>query len=511
MNQAFAPPARASWTAQRLKQALRRHLHDERVLVVSNREPYIHEHDGDRVRVIQPASGLVTALEPVMRACSGTWIAHGSGSADRITADSHGRIAVPPGEAAYTLKRVWLSREEERDYYYGLANSGLWPLCHMADTRPVFRREHWRCYRTVNERFADAVCQEGGPAPVILVQDYHFALLPGILRKRLPRATIITFWHIPWPSAERIAICPWREEILEGLLGSSILGFHTQSHCNNFLDAADRFLELRLDREHDAVVRNRHSTLVRPYPISIEWPSPFTHDLPCTSECRREVIAALGLAPEALIGVGVDRLDYTKGIEERLLAVERLLEQRPELRGRFTFIQLGAPSRTQIETYRALNDTVQALAARINARFARPNYRAVVFLRAHHEPAAIFRYYRAADLCYVSSLDDGMNLVAKEFVAARDDEHGVLVLSQFTGASRELTEALAVNPYDIDAAATTLGAALDMPTNVQQERMRALRRQVAEFNVYRWAGGMIEDAARLRGRARLAERLACCV
>ncbi len=507
----FTHPAGAAWTAQRLKHALRGHLHDERVLVVSNREPYIHEHDGDRVRVLQPASGLVTALEPVMRACSGTWIAHGSGSADRVTADSRGRIAVPPDDPAYTLKRVWLTREEERDYYYGLANSGLWPLCHMADTRPSFRHDHWRCYRAVNERFADAVCEEGGPAPVILVQDYHFALLPGMLRKRLPQATILTFWHIPWPGAERIAICPWREEILEGLLGSSILGFHTQSHCNNFLEAADRFLELRLDREHDAVVRNRHSTLVRPYPISIEWPSPWAADVPGADECRRSVIAELGLGSDALIGVGVDRLDYTKGIEERLLAVERLLEQRPDLVGRFSFVQMGAPSRTQIETYRALNDAVQALAARINARFARPNYRPVIFLRAHHEPRSIFRFYRAADLCYVSSLDDGMNLVAKEFVVARDDECGVLVLSQFTGASRELTEGLLVNPYDIDEAAATLAAALDMPASEQIERMRALRRQVAEFNVYRWAGTMIEDAARLRGRARLAERLACCV
>lgn len=496
------------WTPQRLQQLLLRHLADERVLVVANREPYIHENDTGGIRMLHPASGLVSALEPVMRACSGTWIAHGSGSADRLTADPNGRIAVPPDEPMYTLRRVWLADEEERGYYYGLSNSGLWPLCHMADTRPSFRREDWASYRAVNERFADAVCEEGGRSPVILVQDYHFALLPGILRRRLPSATIITFWHIPWPSAERFAICPWREEILDGMLGSSILGFHTQLHCNNFFEAADRFLELRLDRETDAVVRNRRSTLVRAYPISIDWPSPWTAGLASVSNCRHSVLTALGLSADTLLAVGVDRIDYTKGLEERFLAVERLLERRPDLVGRFAFIQLAAPSRTQIDRYRDLNDSVQTLVARINDRFSRESYRPIHLLRSHHEPPVVFRHYRAADVCYVSSLDDGMNLVAKEFVAARDDERGVLVLSRFTGASRELTEALAVNPYDIDEAAAALDAALVMPADEQRERMIALRRQVADFNIYRWAGRMLLDAARVRSRARLTGRIA---
>jgi trehalose 6-phosphate synthase len=504
-------PDAAAWTPQRLQQLLFRHLSGERVLVVANREPYIHEHDANGIRTLHPASGLVTALEPVMRACSGTWIAHGSGSADRLTADANGRLAVPPDEPAYTLRRVWLSSEEERGYYYGLSNSGLWPLCHMADTRPSFRRDDWLRYRGVNERFADAVCEEGGDAPVILVQDYHFALLPGILRKRLPNATIIAFWHIPWPSAERFAICPWREEILEGMLGSSILGFHTQFHCNNFFEAADRFLELRLDRERDAVVRNGRSTLVRAYPISIDWPTPWTAGLPSASDCRQSVLSELGLGSDAVLAVGVDRIDYTKGLEERFLAVERLLEQRPDLVGRLAFIQLGAPSRTEIDRYRDLNDTVQALVARINSRFSRSVYRPIHLLRAHHEPPTVFRYYRAANVCYVSSLDDGMNLVAKEFVAARDDGQGALVLSQFTGAARELTEALVVNPYDIDEAAAALDAALRMPEREQRERMAALRRQVADFNIYRWAGRMIMDAARVQSRERLTGRIASCV
>ncbi|MFN8094371.1 MAG: trehalose-6-phosphate synthase [Vicinamibacteria bacterium] len=497
------------WTPQRLKNTLSRHLHGERVVIVANREPYIHQRTPEGgVEVVHPASGLVTALEPVMRACSGVWVAHGGGTADRDTADAKGRLHVPPGEKSYVLRRVWLTPEEEKGYYYGFSNEGLWPLCHIAHHRPVFRAEDWRSYQEVNRRFADAVTQEvDSDDPILLVQDYHFALLPRMLRERLPRATVITFWHIPWPNSERFGICPWREELVSGLLGSSILGFHTQFHCNNFLDGVDRFLEARIDREQSAVVHQGQWTLVRPYPISIEWPSGWLQSAPPVAECRAAVFRELGLAEDALLGVGVDRLDYTKGIEERLLAVERLLERSPELRGRFTFVQLAAPSRTIIPEYRRLNEEVERVAARVNARFATDSYRPVILRRAHHEPPTVFRYYRAADVCYVSSLHDGMNLVAKEFVAARDDERGVLVLSHFTGAARELTEALSVNPYDLEEASSALAAALAMPRDEQRDRMRAMRALVAEFNVYRWAGRMLVDAARLRRRERLAGRL----
>ncbi len=498
-----------AWTPQRLKQTLNRHLHGERVVILANREPYVHERLGDgSIQVLHPASGLVTALEPVMRACSGTWIAHGSGSADRETADRHGRVRVPPGEESYSIRRVWLSPEEEQGYYYGLANEGLWPLCHIAHARPIFRSEDWKHYRAVNERFAAALAEEvDSDDPIVLVQDYHFALAPRLIRERLPRATIIMFWHIPWPNSERFAICPWREQILEGMLGASIVGFHTQAHCNNFLGAADRLLEARIDREQNAVIQQGRGTLVRPYPISLEWPVRWLEAAPAGSECRASVFEELGLGPDALLGVGIDRLDYTKGVEERLLAVERLLEREPALRGRFSFVQVAAPSRTAIERYRQLNEAVEALAARIDGRFGGDGYRPVILLRRHHEPPAVFRYYRAADLCYVSSLHDGMNLVAKEFVAAREDERGVLVLSQFTGAARELTEALVVNPYDLDQASAALSAALTMPVEEQRERMRAMRSMVSEFNVYRWAGRMLVDAARLRRRERLTGRL----
>jgi len=497
------------WSAARLQHVLRETLHGESVVLLANREPYVHDRGPDgALRVLHPASGLVTAVEPVMRACSGTWVAHGSGPADRDTVDRHDRVRVPPGEESYAIRRVWLSAEEERGYYYGFSNEGLWPLCHLADTRPEFRAADFREYERVNRRFADAVCEEvQGTDPIVLVQDYHFALAPRMIRERLPRATILTFWHIPWPNAERLAICPWARELLEGLLGSSIVGFHTQQHCNNFVEAVDRFLESRIDRERQSVVQGGRECLVRSYPISIEWPNHWAGAAPSAAECRRAVRERLGLREDALLGVGVDRLDYTKGIEERLLAVERALERFPWLRGRFTFAQLAAPSRTLIERYRALDARVEALAARIDARFARDGWRPIVLLRGHHEPPAIFEFLRAADLCYVSSLHDGMNLVAKEFVAAREDERGVLVLSRFTGAARELTEALVVNPYDLEEASAALATALAMPPEQQAERMRAMRRLVAEFNVYRWAGRMLVDAGRVRRQGRLSDRL----
>lgn len=492
------------WSPERLRATLRQHLDGERIVVLANREPYMHQKTATGMKVLHPASGLVTALEPVMRACSGVWVAHGSGSGDRDTVDEHDRVAVPPHAPAYQLRRVWLSDAEENGYYYGFANEGLWPLCHVAHARPTFRADDWTHYVAVNQKFADAVCDEiDVEDPIILVQDYHFALAPKMIRARLPHATILTFWHTPWPNAERIGICPWREELIEGLLGSSIVGFHTQQHCNNFVDSVDAFVESRIDRETKTIVQGERRTVVRPYPISIEWPVHWLSEVAPVAEARSLVRKELGLPDNALLGIGVDRLDYTKGIEERLLAVDELLLRYPEFRGRFTFVQLAAPSRTKIERYRELNDRVEAVAAKINETWGSGSYQPIILLRAHHEPVDVFRFYRAAEICYVSSLHDGMNLVAKEFVAARNDEQGVLVLSQFTGAARELTEALIVNPYDLRHASDALAVGLKMPADEQRERMRSMRRLVAEFNVYRWAGHMLVDAAEVRRKERM--------
>ncbi|MEK6704266.1 MAG: trehalose-6-phosphate synthase [Bdellovibrionota bacterium] len=497
-----------NWAPQTLKNILHEDLAGDEVLIVSNREPYIHVRKGENIEVQVPASGLVTALEPIMRACSGTWIAHGGGSADREVVDGNDHIRVPPENPSYQIRRVWLSKEQEAGYYYGFANEGLWPLCHIAHTRPTFRSSDWKQYVEVNEKFANVVVEESKTDdPVILVQDYHFALLPKLIREKLPDATIITFWHIPWPNPEAFGICPWREEILSGLLGSSIVGFHTKFHCNNFIATVDRFLEARIDRENSTISYGGKLTAVRSYPISIEWPPRWIKEQKSVSECRADVRTLNNIKEGCFIGIGVDRLDYTKGIIERFLAVERLLELHPEWIGKFTFIQIAAPTRSSIEQYQNFDGHVRSLAARINQRFGRENYQPICLRVEHHEPDQVFEYYRAADVCMVTSLHDGMNLVAKEFVAARDDEKGVLILSQFTGAARELPEALVVNPYNIDQCALALQVALPMPVGEQRDRMRSMRGLIQEFNVYRWAGRMLIDAARMRRRQRLMGRI----
>jgi trehalose 6-phosphate synthase len=498
--------AQISWVPESLRSILRKDLNGDEILIVSNREPYIHERSAGGVEVRRPASGLVTALEPVMRACSGTWIAHGSGTADRDTVDEHDHVAVPPENPAYRIRRVWLGKEEEAGYYYGFANEGLWPLCHIAHTRPVFRVSDWEHYRAVNRRFAQAVVDEARTEnPIVLVQDYHFALLPQMIRERLPQATIITFWHIPWPNPEAFGVCPWRTELLEGLLGSSILGFHTQFHCNNFLDTVDRTLEARVDRETSSIHYGGDPTEVRRYPISIEWPPAELAAQAPVAQCSAEVRRQLGLGDAVKLGIGVDRLDYTKGILERFAAIERLFELQPEWIGRFAFLQIAAPSRSSIEEYQSLDARVRAAAQRINTRFGSAGYEPIALRVEHHDAAQVYTCYRAADLCFVSSLHDGMNLVAKEYVASRDDERGVLILSQFTGASRELSEALIVNPYDTEQCAAALRVALTMPAEEQRERMRSMRSLIQEFNVYRWAGRMLLDAARMRNRRRVSD------
>lgn len=499
--------ANLSWTPQALKELLQKELSGDEVLILSNREPYIHNKIDGKIVLQVPASGLVTALEPIMRACSGTWIAHGSGTADREVVDRFNRVSVPPENPSYQIRRVWLSEAEEKGYYYGFANEGMWPLCHIAHTRPTFRTEDWEVYESVNKKFSEAVISEAKTDnPVILIQDYHFALAPKMIREKLPKATIITFWHIPWPNAESFGICPWREEILEGLLGSSILGFHTRFHCNNFLESADRYLECRIDRDISQISFQKSATAIRDYPISIEWPPRFMDKIPPIYECRNTVRNLNNLPIGIKIGIGVDRFDYTKGILERFMAVERMLELFPEYIGKFSFIQIAAPTRSSIVQYQHFKSDVMTLCERINHKYGTDTYKPIILLAEHHNSMEVFQYFRAADVCFVSSLHDGMNLVAKEFIASRYDEEGVLILSQFTGASKELTESLIVNPYNIDQCATALVAALEMPVTEQKERMRNMRGQINEYNVFRWAGKMLIDAARMRQQNRIERR-----
>jgi trehalose 6-phosphate synthase len=492
------------WSPKTLHRLLDEELPGVQVLVVSNREPYIHNKSDKGIVLQTPASGLVAAIEPVMRACGGTWIAHGSGSADRDTVDAQDRVAVPPKNPAYTLRRVWLTAEEQNGYYYGLANEGLWPLCHVAFVRPAFRESDWAQYRAVNERFADAVAQEATrDDPIVLVQDYHFALLPRLIRQRLPKATIITFWHIPWPNSETFSIFPWRAQILDGLLGSTILGFHTRFHCNNFVEGVDRFLESRIDRETASITFGGHETMIRSYPISIEWPPAALADQPPVEACRDAVRRRFSLPPHTRIAVGIERFDYTKGIIDRIRAIDDLLTHRPEWRGKFVFIQAAAPTRSVLDAYSALHADAVRLSEDVNRRHAKDGFEPVRLVVRHHDPQEVFELFRAADVCVVSSLHDGMNLVAKEFVASRDDEQGVLVLSSFAGASRELSEALIINPYHTRCMADAIVKALSMPAEEQRDRMRMMRELVRERNVYRWAAQMLLDASRLRKRERI--------
>ena len=481
------------WTEERLKQFVNLQVGGP-IFVVSNREPVSHVSKDGKIVAQTPASGLVTAMDPVLRACGGVWVAHGSGNADRATADERGRLAVPVDDPRYTLRRVWLTPEEEHGYYYSFANEGLWPLCHIVHVRPQFSPEDWEHYKAVNRKFALALIDEmdGVEAPLVLIQDYHFALLPAYVKEARPDARVAIFWHIPWPNFEAFGICPWQTEILQSMLGADLIGFHTQYHCNNFLETVERAIECRVDWEHFSVTRGQRVTHVKPFPISV---APVPLDVPVST--RAEVLAGLGLPSVEFLGVGVERVDYTKGLVERFRALERFFDRYPEYLGRVTFVQVASPSRSLIKRYQDFQREVEDTVAGINTRLGTKSWRPILYLDRHHDHAEIVPLYRHADFCMVTSLHDGMNLVAKEFVATREDERGVLVLSRFTGAARELTDALIVNPYDLDELAESIRTAVTMPAEEQRIRMVRMRQAVRERNIYWWAGRLLRELSRI--------------
>jgi trehalose 6-phosphate synthase len=468
-----------------------------RVIVLANRAPFSHQQSRDGgIGVKQTASGLVTALEPLLAAYCGTWVAHGSGNADRLVVDKHDGLAVGAGTARYRLRYVWLPEEEHRGYYYGFANEGLWPLCHAVAVRPVFRTNDFRMYRRANERFAAAAAAESATAnPIVLVQDYHFALAPRALRKRLPASTIASFWHIPWPSARVFVNCPWARQLLGGLLGSDIVGFQTATDCQNFLHTVALLLDADVDFAKSTIEYGGCTTAVRAYPVGVDWDNRVVQTTPAPATCREQICRDLELPSDVRLAVGIDRLDYTKGINEKFLAVERLLETSPELRGRFVLAQVAEPSRDVLPEYRATRTQLVETSARVNQRFGKGSYQPIRLLEAHHPPSDVYRFYRAADLCHVGSLHDGMNLVAKEFVCARDDERGVLVLSRFAGAAKQLTRALLINPNSVEESSCALRRAMAMPAAEQSERMRHMRAKVELFSAEWWACQLMTDSA----------------
>ena len=487
------------WTEAKLKDLIHAKLGENAFFVVSNREPYMHVLDDvtGTPKCIRPASGVVTAIDPILRACGGTWIAHGSANADKRFVNSKNKLGVPPEDNRYILKRVWLSKEEEDGYYYGFANEGLWPLCHVTHTRPIFRETDWQMYKKVNQKFAESVLEElPAKNPFVFIQDYHFTLLPKMIKEKRPDATIALFWHIPWPNPEVFTICPYQQEILDGMLACDLIGFHVQIHCNNFLDTANRLIECRVDTEKFSIVRANKETFIRAFPISVD--GYMSAKLAKVESDQIDRIRQEFQLQDKLIAVGVDRIDYTKGIIERILAIDRFLEKYPEYKNKFVFIQLAAPSRTHIKRYHELIGEIDELVEKKNWKYLEGNWKPIIYLKRHFSTEEIKPYYLLADLCIVSSLHDGMNLVAKEYVASKTDLSGTLILSRFTGAARELTDAIQINPYSIEEFADAIKFSLEMPPEEKRKRMENMRKIISENNVYRWAGNIITELAALK-------------
>jgi trehalose-6-phosphate synthase len=482
------------WTKESLCELVKDKLKDYHFISVSNREPYIHTFSGRAIKCTVPASGLTVALDPVMQASGGTWIAHGSGDADREVVDQSSKVNVPPENPKYTLKRVWLSREEEEGYYYGFANQALWPLCHIVYHRPVFRQTDWDAYQKVNQIFARNVLEEtGNKKAFVFIQDYHLALVAKLIKEHNPGIITAQFWHIPWPNPEAFRICPWQKEILEGLLSNDLCGFHIRYHCNNFMDTVSRALEARIDYERYEISYNNDKTVVRPFPISVDFDD-FSLNAQ-TKEVENEIIRLKknwGLTDES-IGLGIERFDYTKGIPERLRAIERLFHNNPQYLEKMVFIQAGVTSRTHIDAYKILLKEIETQVEQINLKYGTDRWKPIILICKNLPQLTLLALRRMADFCIVSALHDGMNLVAKEYVASRFDEDGVLILSQFTGSARELTDALLINPYATDLFATAIKTALEMPREERRKRMKRMLNIVRENNIYKWAGEIISE------------------
>jgi trehalose 6-phosphate synthase len=483
------------WTRKDLQELIKEKMGDYLFIVVSNRQPYVHVFKKGKIECSRGAGGVITALDPVMQACHGLWVAFGSGEADRKATDGEGKIEVPPEKPSYTLKRVWLSKEEENGYYYGYSNEALWPLCHMAFERPTFRTEDWEQYVKVNKKFAEAVIAElGDKKAFVWVQDYHLCLLPKFLKEMAPNQLIVAhFWHIPWPNYETFRICPQKKQILEGLLANDLLGFHIRYHCDNFLEAVDRELESKIDRERFAVVRKKHETIIRPYPISVDFEGVNgMASSPEVLKSKNDLIEEFGLSGQRVL-LGLDRIDYTKGIPERIMAVGHLFENHPELKEKVVFLQMGEISRIHIPKYKALNDEINALVEQTNWKHSTEGWKPIILVRRHLSFSDLLAFYRLGEVCIVSSLHDGMNLVAKEFLSSRSDEKGTLVLSQFTGASRELTDAILVNPYDREQFSDGIFAALSLSKGENKRQVTKMRQLVKQNNIFRWAGKIISE------------------
>ena len=488
-----------AWTKRSLQKIIKDIIGDRLLVIASNREPYIHLYREGKIEFIRPVGGAVTALDPVMRVCRGVWVAHGSGSADKEVVNKNDEVKVPPGSPRYTLKRIWLTKEEESGYYYGYSNRALWPLCHVTYTRPIFDQVEWAYYKIVNEKFADAILGIiKNRDAFVWIHDYHLTLLGKILKERNKNILTAHFLHIPWPNPEAFRICPQKKEILEGLLSNDLLGFHIRYHCGNFMETVRLELEARIDNERTSIIYGGHEVLIRAFPISVDF-----NEISHRAESREVKIAMKNLRDEfslkknVFLFVGLDRIDYTKGIIEKIQAMDRFFEKFPEFKEKVVFVQKGGLSRIHIDTYKELNEKINNIVEEVNWKHSTKTWSPIIFIRRHMTRDEIVALYRLADACIVAPLHDGMNLVAKEYVVAKNDLKGILLLSQFTGAARELVGATFINPYDLEGFAISLREVVEMPLKEKKEKTRNMRNIIKENNIYKWAGKFLQELKKI--------------
>ncbi len=488
------------WTAERLKEFIKAYLKDRKIFVVSNQEPYIHQKIKNEIMCSVVPSGLNTAVNSVMEACGGIWVAHGGGDADKETADENGKLQVPPNDPHYILKRIWLS-DKEFGGHYRFSVEAMYPLCLMTYTRPVFRKANWMMYKHVNKKFAQTLLAElkDVEQPIVLIQDYHFALLPQMIKESRPDAQVGIFWHVPWPSPEAFSVCPWRKEILTGMLGADIIGFNTQQFCNNFISTAEKEVESLTDLETFSITREDHTTHIRSFPISIVFSDSKETKVEQSesNELGLNILKKLGIQTK-YFGIGVDRLDYAKGIPERFTGIEHFFDAHPEYKGQLTFLQIASPHREHFKDYQEqYRDLIAKEADRVNKKFGTKEWKPIILEATQYSHAELSTLFKMANFCLITSLHDSMNLVAKEYVAMRNDLLGVLILSQFAGASRNLKEALIINPHNTEEIGAAIYTALTMPVSEQRHRMTIMRTSVKDYNVYRWAAEFIKAVTSL--------------
>lgn len=484
---------------------------DFKLVIAADAETRKSQKQNGEMALTIPAGGVGLSFDPIAKAAGATYIARGKGEDDKKAVDRHDKLVVRDADGAYTLKRLFLSEAEMADYYYGFSNQTLWPLCHVAFERPQFRADWYEGYRRVNERFAKAIRDEIKGLPVgrkkkaiVWVNDFQLSLVPKLLGN--PKNTIVSmFWHIPWPTWEAFRILPFKEDILESLLSCDFLAFHRGYHVRNFLDTVAREFEARIDEETNTVYFGDHAVVVRNLPMGIDTDvvKSLIQKKPDDGlfvTISKKILAPL--LPKTKIILGVDRLDYTKGLLLRLEALDHFFANYPKYRGKVSYVGIIAPSREAVPAYQQLKKDIHKLADTINARYGKNGWKPIDIIYKLFRREEIVQFYQQASVCLVTPRDDGMNLVSKEFVVASSAEKnpGMLVLSTFAGSAIDLTEALIVNPYDFDGIANAIKKALEMDAKEKAERIARMVKTLDERNIYEWAKEFIEGATAAAGK-----------